>query len=841
MTRAAMAARSGCIWPFLEEQGILMYRLLRWSLGIVVLSIVALLGGVGLYGYASLPKLDGSIAVSSADGLTGEVEIARDTHGIPHILARNDGDAYFALGFVHAQDRLWQLDIDRRIASGTLAEVLGERALPIDKFMRTLGVRRNAERIYRNLSPECRFVLDRYAAGINYYLSTRRTPLPIEYLLTRAPAPARWTPADSVAWLSVLAWDLSGNMAMQIERMRLAQKLPLEQIHQLITTAPEDLTRMATADYVPLYRNLSKLATASVGVLPPGPLQHLEGIGSNNWVVSGNRSASGSPILANDPHLSLSAPSLFYLAHLKSDRLSVVGGTVPGLPVVLIGRNDRIAWGFTNTGTSVEDLFIEQVNRENPGEYRSPDGWAPFSTRMETIAVKGQAPVQWRVRESRHGPVISDVSANAQDAVGQSGQYVLALQWTALMPDDKTIEAGIGFNHANDWRAFLGAAAKFYAPQQNIVYADRDGNIGFIAPGRVPLRSSGNDLMTEAPAPGWDARYDWQGFVPFTELPMAFNPPQGRIVTANNRIVAKDYPHLLTGEWVLPYRYKRITSLLDARPKHSIDSFAAIQADIRSSSMADLLPLLTAQASAPGDPAAARALAMLRAWDNEARADRSEALIANAWERALTRAIFEPRIGHSLFKEYWGQRNLHQALLNALRDPAIGVVWCAGGAKSTAMQPCAAQIDASLQAALADLKQRYGDDMNAWRWGDAHTAVAPHRPFHQVPMLAHWFDVSVPVGGDIMTVDVGGNDFSNDDTPYQTRMAAAMRMVVDMAHPDDARFVLPVGESGNRFSGWYADMTSLWASGHYVTIPTSVNSIEQCDCRRLRLTPPARE
>ncbi|RDK02241.1 penicillin acylase family protein [Paraburkholderia lacunae] len=792
---------------------------------------------MGLYGYASLPKLDGAIAVSGSNGLASEVEIARDAHGIPHILAGNDGDAYFALGFVHAQDRLWQLDMDRRIASGTLAEVLGERALPIDKFMRTLGVMRNAERIYRNLSPDGRFVLDRYAAGINYYLSTRRTPLPIEYLLTRAPAPAQWTQADSVAWLTVLAWDLSGNMGMQIERMRLAQKLPLEQIHQLITTAPEDLTRMATTDYVPLYRHVSKLAAASADVLAAAPSQHVEGLGSNNWVVSGSRSESGSPILANDPHLGLSAPSLFYLAHLKSDRLSVVGGTVPGLPVVLIGRNDQIAWGFTNTGTSVEDLFIEQVNPARPDEYRTPGGWASFATRIETIKVKGQAPLRWSVRETRHGPVISDVSANAQDALGKSGQYVLALQWTALMPDDKTVEAGIGFNHANNWNAFLDAAAKFYAPQQNIVYADRGGNIGFIAPGRVPLRSPDNDLMTEAPAPGWDPRYDWNGFVPFADLPKAFNPPQGQVVTANNRIVAKDYPYFLTGEWALPYRYKRITALLDARQKHTADSFAAIQADIQSLSMDELLPLVTAQTGTLNDPDAVEALALLKKWDGEARADRSEALIADAWERALTRAIFEPRIGHPLFKEYWGQRNLHQALLNTLRDPAIGAVWCGKGSDATAAQPCAPQVAASLQAALADLKQRYGSDMSAWRWGEAHAAVAPHRPFHQVSWLARWFDVRVPVGGDMMTVNVGGNDFSNDETPYQTRMAAALRMVVDMAHPEAARFVLPVGESGNRFSGWYADMTRLWASGRYVTIPTDARSIEQCDCKRLRLTP----
>ncbi|WLE61188.1 penicillin acylase family protein [Burkholderia plantarii] len=816
-----------------------MWRLLRGLLlGVAVLA-VCVTGGVVIYGRASLPVLAGTVVAGGADGVGARVEIARDPHGIPHIVAASDDDAYFALGYVHAQDRLWQLDIDRRIASGTLAEVLGPAALPVDTFMRTLGVRRNAERIYAHLSPEARHVLERYAAGVNFYLGSRRGPLPIEYLLTRAPAPAPWTPADSVAWLSVLAWDLSGNMAMQIERMRLTHRLPLEQIHQLITTAPEDLTRMATIDYVPRYRDLSALAEAGVGALAAAPSRHVEGVGSNNWVVAGSRSASGKPMLANDPHLGLSTPGLFYLAHLKSDRLDVVGGTVPGLPLVLIGHNAHIAWGLTNTGTSVEDLFLEQLDPARPGEYRTPDGWARFATRTETIRVKGQASVVLNVRETRHGPVVSDVSPKARDALGQSNRYVLALQWTALMPDDTTLEAGFGFDHASNWSEFLAAAAKFGVPQQNVVYADRDGNIGFIAPGRVPLRSPDNDLMTEVPAPGWQARYDWNGFVPFAQLPRAFNPPDGRIVTANNRIVPRDSPVFLTGEWVMPYRYHRITALLDARARHTLDSFETIQTDVHSAAQDALLPLLLAQVGPQSDADAARAVAWLTAWNRDARADRPEPLIASAWERAVTRAIFEPRSGRELFKEYWAQRNLHQALLNALSDPAVGAAWCSTGAAPgpRPAPPCAAQVSAALRAALLDLRQRYGNDMQAWRWGEAHAAVAPHRPFHQVSWLARWFDLRVPVGGDMMTIDVGGNDFSDEAAPYQTRMAAAMRMVVDMADPGAARFAMPAGESGNRFSSWYADLMPLWATGRYVTIPTDARSIDACDCKRLALVP----
>ncbi|WP_230962969.1 penicillin acylase family protein [Burkholderia stagnalis] len=808
------------------------------AFSLLVLLLIALAGGgVALYGRASLPVLEGAVTLPRAATPAARVVVARDAHGIPHIVARTDGDAYFALGFVHAQDRLWQLDMNRRIASGTLSEVLGARTLPLDQFMRTLGVKRNAERIYRHLSPDTRFALERYAAGINAYLATRGPALPIEYLMTGAPAPIPWTPEDSVAWLSVLAWDLGGNMALAIERMRLAQRLPLAQIRQLVTTAPEDATPMATIDYVPMLRGLSALAVTAAAALDAQPSQHVEGLGSNNWVVAGSRSESGLPMLANDPHLGLSTPPLFYLAHLRSDRLNVAGGTVPGLPVVLIGHNEQIAWGMTNTGTSVEDLFIEQVDLTRPDYYRTPGGWARFATRTETIAVKGQPAVRWTVRETRHGPVISDVSANARDALRRSSRYVLALQWTALMPDDTTMEAGLGFDHARDWPEFLRAAAKFDAPQQNIVYADRHGNIGFVAPGRVPIRRPDNDLMTEVPAPGWDARYDWSGFVPFDALPQALNPPAARIVTANNRIVPRGYPYFLSGEWVLPYRYKRITALLDARATHSLDSFAAIQADIQSPSQADLLPLLIARAGLPADRDEADALARLRRWDRVARADEAEPLIASAWERAAAQAVFEPRAGRELFAEYWRQRNLHQALLNALRDPAIGAAWCGKAAGAAAPAPCSAQVGAALRAALRDLKQRYGDDMRAWRWGDAHAALARHRPFHQVPWLARWFDVRVPFGGDMTTVDVGGNDFSDAAAPYETKMAAAMRMVIDMAAPDAARFAMPVGQSGNRFSAWYSDRMDEWANGRYVTIPTDAASVERCACKRLALVP----
>lgn len=838
-------------------------RLLRrcgWALFIIAAIIATAFIGIVLYGRASLPALQGRLQIENGQ-LAHQVDIVRDAHGIPHLLGKTDGDVYFALGFVHAQDRLWQLDIDRRIASGTLSAILGAGALPIDKFMRTLGVNRNAAQIYKNLDPASRAALEHYADGINYFLHSRSGPLPIEYALTRAPPPADWQPRDSLAWLTVLAWDLSGNMAMQIERMRLAQHLPLERIHQFITTAPEDTNRMPTRDYVHLYRSLPQLAQlsqAGSGLLAAAPSQHMDAVGSNNWVVDGSHSDSGKPLLANDPHLALSEPGLFYLAHLQSDRLQLAGGTVPGLPIVLIGHNNRIAWGLTNTGSNIQDLFIETINPRNQAQYRTPDGWAPFQVREEIIEIKGEPALRWPVRETRHGPVISDVSANAAAAVGKPDRQVLALQWVALMPDDKTFKAALGFNHAENWSQFMDAARDFGAPQQNIVYADTSGNIGYIAPGRVPLRKPENDLRAEAPAPGWDARYDWAGFVPFEGLPQTYNPPQGAIITANNRIVPENYPYFLTGEWVLPYRAKRIAARLAAYPRHNLNTFAAIQADIRSTAMQELLPLLLTPAAAATTGTTAgtgtgtgtasggsndnnnsdiqRAIALLKTWDGNASGDRPEALLAAAWERELTRTIFQPHVGAQLFKEYWGQRNLHQALLNVLRSDALGAYWC-NPPGSDAAAPCSALLRPALARALQDLRLRYGGHPDAWRWGQAHAGVAMHRPFHKVGWLARWFDVTVPLGGDMLTVNVSGNDFSDAETPYATRMAAALRMLVDMKNPGEARFILPTGQSGNRFSQWHTDQLPLWAGGAYVSIPTDPEKIDRCDCKRLTLAP----
>ncbi|MGE5622453.1 MAG: penicillin acylase family protein, partial [Bacillota bacterium] len=374
------------------------------KVALAVLALLVLLAAAAFwYRSASQPQVDGRIRL---DGLHALVDIVRDAEGIPHIYAKSADDAYFALGFVHAQDRLWQLEMNRRIVAGSMAEILGPNAADTDRFLRTLGVRRNAERILANLAPDARSALEAYARGVNAYLANRKGPLPPEFLLTGAPAPQPWEPADSIGWQTMMAWDLGANWTQELLRMRLAQRLSLQQINEFLPPYPGEPV-LQTQDYTRLYRELAGTSQQLAAVASIAPPSYVEGMGSNNWVIGGALSRTGKPLLANDPHLGLSAPALWYFAHLSAPGLNAIGATLPGIPTVVLGRTDRIAWGFTNTAPDVQDLYIERINPANGKQYQTPDGWADFTTRTEIIKVKGEPDIVLEVRESRHGPVIS--------------------------------------------------------------------------------------------------------------------------------------------------------------------------------------------------------------------------------------------------------------------------------------------------------------------------------------------------------------------------------------------------------------------------------------------------
>lgn len=785
------------------------------------------------YRSASQPQIDGNMKLR---GVAAAIDIVRDAEGIPHIYAKSADDAYFALGFVHAQDRLWQLELNRRIAAGRMAEILGAKAVDTDRFLRTLGVRRNAEAIFANLAPETRTALDAYAKGINAYLDNRKGPLPPEFILTGAPAPAHWHPVDSIGWQTMMAWDLAANWSQELLRMRLSHSLSLDQINEFLPPYPGDPV-MKTRDYTSLYRELAGTTRQLTKVSKIAYSSYVEGMGSNNWVLSGALSDTGKPLLANDPHLGLSAPALWYFAHVSAPGLNVIGATLPGIPAVILGRNDRIAWGFTNTAPDVQDLYIEKINPANAMQYQTPDGWADFKTRQETIKVKGQSDVLIEVRETRHGPVITGALPIIAKAPVDAKQHVIAFAWTALRPDDITLQAGIKMNRAQNWEQFLDAVKDFGAPQQNMVYADVDGNIGFVAPGRVPVRKPENDLRGLAPAPGWDARYDWTGFIPFDELPRQFNPESGRIVTANEKIVGPTYPHFLTSEWALPYRANRIAELLAAKPVHDMASFGNIQKDHISLAAQELLPLL--RQTVPRSERAKAALYDLSSWNGSMDANRAEPLIFTAWMREASRRIFADELGEELMKDYWEQRNVHLSMVNALNDVNGQGRWCRNVTAAATEQPqnCAGLLSESLDAALDDLGKRYGKTMSNWRWGDAHFALSEHRPFSKVSPLNKLFDIRMPTPGDTYTINVGRHNLRDEAQPFANRHAASLRALYDLSNLENSKFIHSTGQSGNVLSPLYRSYTQRWARVEYLPMKTDRNTVENNRLGTLTLIP----
>ena len=795
-------------------------------IGLLLLALVALAILVSFTGYLylrrSLPQLAGEIQLS---GLYAPIEVVRDKSAVPHIYSQSWNDAYFALGFVHAQDRLWQMEMNRRIAAGRLAELLGDAALETDKFFRTLGIRRAALASLNRFDSETRVVLEHYAAGVNAFLRTHRGPLPPEFVIFGI-EPEPWEVADSIAWGKMMAWDLGGNWRNELLRLRLSRQLSPQQISEFMPPYPGDAA-MVIPDLRKLYAEFDQPAKKLAELFPAiGE----NAVGSNNWVVSGTRSETGKPLLANDPHLGLTAPAIWYFAHISVVGENVIGATLPGAPLIVLGRNDRVAWGFTNTGPDVQDLFIEKLDPASSTRYLAPGGYRDFEVREETIRVKGKDDVKITVRESRHGPVISDVVASAAKAA--PGGHVLAFSWTALRADDLTSQGAGKLARARNWGEFLSAARDYHSPQQNMVYADADGNIGFIAPGRIPIRKRENMLQGMAPAPGWDARYDWQGFIPFEQLPQSFNPASGVIVTANQKVVAKDYPYLITNEWAPPHRSDRIDELIGLRPKHNTESFRSIQGDVTSLAVRDLLPLLLAVPA--GSVETSAILRQLSSWNGEMSADRAEPLVVAAWIRELTRLIYSDELGPELFKEAWDQRAVF--VRNVLLDTNGQGRWC-DDISTPQRETCADMIGRALPLALADLKVRFGADMSNWRWGDAHPAVSDHRPLGRQPWLGKWFNISVPTAGDNYTVNVGSYRIGNEATPFVNRHAASLRAIYDLADMNRSVYMHSTGQSGNLLSPYYANFSTPWARIESIPMTTIRTEIEARAIGVLNLVP----
>ena len=788
-------------------------RAVRWvgwgglTLGILVFT------GLLWYRQASQPIHEGTVRV---EGIAGRVDVRRDEQGVPTIVASSEHDANFALGYSHAQDRLWQMEFNRRLAAGRLAEILGASALPTDQFLRTLGVHLAAQRIYDALDAEHRGLIDAYVNGVNAYLATRSGPLPPEFLLTRAPAPAPWTAADSVAWSLMMAWDLaSHSMRMELRRLRLAQQFSRAEIDDIYPPLPGEAAP-ATVDYVELYRLLGALNTAQddaaptrLAEIPTAGFGSGEGLGSNNWVLSGRRTVSGKPLLANDPHLGLTAPSVWYFASLQSPGLNVIGATLPGLPGVVLGRNDRVAWGITNTGADQQDLYLERLNPDDADEYETPSGWQRFKQRVERIHVKGEADVDLVVRETRHGPVISGLASI--DKSFKSRQFVLSLRWTALEPEDRTMRAVRALNRARSVADAERALGDFQVVTQSAVFADADGGIGFVVTGRIPVRRTDNDLRGIAPAPGWDARYDWEGYVPYAQVPRSLDPESGFIATANNRIAPLDFPHHLTFDWFSSYRVQRIQQRVSERERHDVASTKDIQADVLSTPARELMAVLAS--AQPLTMAGQEALERLKAWDGTMSPTRPEPLLFHAWRRELTQRIFADDFG-DLAAEFVVAADLTRALLHVLTRPGLARDWCDDRSTEQRFESCATLMSEALDTAVTRLTQASGRDVAGLRWGDEHRAVAEHRPLSSVAPLARLFELSTPYPGDTFTVNVGALS-NRPEAPFSTRHAASLRAIYDLAAPEASVWVQSTGQVGNPASELYASMLPAWRDVRY--------------------------
>lgn len=791
-------------------------RILRRT--VLALLVLLLVAGVtaGIYARRVLPQTDGELRLP---GLHAPLRIERDGNGIPTIQAGDLHDLMFGLGVAHVQDRLWQMETHRRIGAGRLAEAFGESSVDTDRVLRTLGVRRAAAAQWAQTRGEGRDVLLAYTEGVNAALHQLVKARPPEFVLLGL-QPEDWDPVDSLAWSIMMAWDLGGNWNNELLRLRLAAKLPLARINQVMPPPPGEAP-LPTMDYPAFYRSLkldaaqAALDRAADRLMAAAPPSGIEGEGSNNWVLASARTTTGGPLLANDPHLKLSTPALWYFARLVMPGWQAGGATMPGTPGIVLGQNEDIAWGVTNTGPDVQDLYLERVKPDDAAQYQTPDGWAGFESSSETIKVRGKPDLTITIRRTRHGPVISDAGM-ADDVSAAKAGLVLALRWTALDADTDPVGTALRMSRAKSVAEFVDASRGWVAPMLNMVVADRAGAIAMVAPGRVPVRRDDNDLKGIAPAPGWDARYDWQGWLPFDALPQLRDPAAGFIATANQRVIAPDSPHFLTQDWALPYRFRRIVQMIEKRDRHSLADLQAMQADVRSLAVGRLLPRLLRTRS--DHPLASAATKTLAAFTGTMAADSPAPLIYWSWLRHLSQRVLADELGQALYDRTLGSRGYFDALESVM---ASDDAWWCDDKTTPAVETCDQQSTAALGEALDELRTLQGDEVASWRWGRTHLARAEHRPFSHVKALAPWFELRTPVGGDTYTVNVSRVGLRPDPTTgelYLDEHGPSLRAVYDLADRSKSGVMHSSGQSGIPWSPQYRDFLPQWAAVKYVPL-----------------------
>ncbi|WP_341995328.1 penicillin acylase family protein [Microbacterium sp. LWH7-1.2] len=842
--------------------GITLFSILA---GIVVLALIAV-GFVAYTAQRSFPQLSGEV---KAAGLEAEVTVQRDALGIPTLTADSSHDLFFAQGYVHAQDRFWEMDFRRHVTSGRLSEMFGASQLGTDKFLRTLGWHDIAEQEVDALDATERAYYDAYADGVNAYLADHQGPdASFEYAVLGLQNSdyeiEPWTPADSVAWLKAMAWDLRSNIESETERAVMAPDFSQAEIDQLYPGYPFDrnpvivpkisaVPALGTAPDLPE----TDAATSSIEWTEVGSVIEAvgelvggagEGIGSNSWVVSGNVTDTGMPLLANDPHLGASLPSVWHQIQLKCSTVTeecpfdVAGFGFSGLPGVVIGHNERIAWGFTNLTTDVTDLYLEKVDGDS---YWYDGALVPLETRTETFKVAGSDDVELEVRSTVNGPIVSGLTGDftsiaetpyvgAGGTVTETptdapeGDYAVSLRWTALQPGT-TASAIFALNTAKDFDDFRGAAALFDVPAQNLIYADVDGNIGYQTPGKLPIRGAGDGSM---PQPGWDSTYAWRGYIPFEELPVSYNPTEGYIVTANNAIAGQDYTHPLTRDWDYGWRAARITELIEraiAKGPVTADDLNAIQAD-NYSFIGMRLTAAYADVTT-GDDETDAALDLLHEWDAQNDADSAAAAYANVlWDTLAENVFVDGRESSAPMSGQGRQFLVMDGLLEDETSPwwtndELGVDGMADMLKRSAID------------AYERLVDDQGDNPSRWNWGSLHALPLENGSFGTsgIPALEWLFNRGpFPVGGGSSVVNATGWDLTQS---FSTVTVPSMRMIIDLSDFDDSRWNQLTGQSGHAFHTNYIDQVESWQKAELTPWAYTPDAVEAATTDTLVLTP----
>ncbi len=763
-------------------------RLIRRLFTIFGGLILLLAVGIGGLVFLTLPGRDQSLSIP---GLSAPVDVVFDADGIPRIRAATMRDAAAALGYVHARERMFQMELMRRAASGRLAELFGARALPMDRMMRTLGLAHRAAADYAALPADGKLMLDAYASGVNAWISRRGRLASPESLVFGAPEP--WRPVDSLLWGKTIGLWLSMNWRTELARWRLDGTMP----RALILALWPDQHEAGRAD-APAGQSA---AANPLFDLPDFPAPFTQPArASNAWAVDGRHSATGAPLLAGDPHLALGFPALWYLAQIDTPEGVLVGATSPGVPLLVLGHNGRIAWTFTTNGADVQDVFIETP--VGPDHYRTPDGPRPFTVREERIRVRGAPDQTLRVRETRHGPLISDLAPG-------SGP-LLAVAMANLEPGDTAAEGLFALNRAGSVAEAGEAAQRITSPVQNMIVADRNG-IGLFVTGRVPIRKAGDGAM---PVEGADGAHDWTGWASGTRLPHYVAPESGVLVNANERVAPADFPVFMGRDWFADWRARRIRALLGGGP-HTIDDFTRMQVDVTSEMARQMLPALLA-VPAP-DGMAAKARALLDGWDGKMAMDAPQPLIFEAWIGHFYDALL--RRNGVLAAGAQAAAPLPEFLPSALLPG--GAHWCGGD--------CAEMLGAALRDAAAELSARFGADPAGWRWGAAHRAVFAHPVLGRIPVLSKFGRIAIAVPGSDATVfaeATGAVDF-------QAILGPEFRGVYDLSDLDRSRFVIAPGQSGNVFSPLARSFLQRWRDGDTVTMTAGVAR----ESERIRLLP----